>query len=423
MKKFMNMYILTIFIVLITTGNCRKQKQPASSALRYQVSRLTRTTEGLQKDVSDIWDLLSKRDVVSTFGENETEQVCSLDDKGFKLFLNQSVSDVETLKTEMESLKIQSRKGFTSEKKIMRKETERLKKSTLQLQNGVNEQMTDFMKTERNELREEKLQLQNIVKEQITDLQNKSEANQAQLQMQLKSIKAELKSKLEEIDALKMTLNQTGDYLSNKLEDFEERFTSKMVNLIVSVDSSEADQFLCEEGWTYFKSHCYLIKNSVVPHYIIASGRCQRLNARLIEIESDEEMEFITSKYTVTDTTVAGPDSIIVGASREAQEGYFVWKHSQKQIPQRYWGPGEPEPFKTGVALDIKEKVLYTVGRLYPWQKKWSFACEKPYNFGDSGKLIWYKICIYPYRETSVFTGNIGTGSESKQCRTRSDAA
>ena len=377
MKKFMCIYTLTLFIFLITNGNCRKQKQPASSALRYQVNRLTRTTEVLQKDVSDIWDLLSKEDVVSTVGENETEQVCSLHDKGFKLFLNQSVSYVETLKTEMESLKIQSRKGFTSEKKLMRKEAERLKKSTLQLQNGVNEQMTDFMKTERHELSEEKLQLQNIVKEQITDLQNKSEENQAQLQMQLKSIKAELKSKLEEIDALKMSLNQTGDYLSKTLEDFEERFTSKMVNLIVSVDSSEADQILCEEGWIYFKSHCYLIKNSV-PQYYFGRDPCQRSNAHLIEIESDEEMEFITSKYTV-----AGTDSIIVGASREAREGYFVWKHSQKQIPQRYWGPGEPKSFNPWVALDIKEKYLYT----FSWGG-WSFACQKSYNFRDSRKLI-----------------------------------
>ena len=370
------MYILTLFIFLITNSNCRKQKQPASSALRYQVNRLTRTTEGLQKDVSDIWELLSKGDVVSIVGENETEHVCSLNDKRLKRFLNQSVSDVETLKTEMESFKIQSRKGFTSEKKLMRKETERLKTSTLQLQNGVNEQMTDFMKTERNELSDEKLQLQNIVKEHMTDLQNKSEEIQAQLQMQMKSIKAELKSKLEEIDALKMTLNQTGDYLSNKFEDFEERFTSKMVNLVVAVVGSVADQILCEKGWIYFKSHCYLIKNSVVPFKFRARRSCQDLNARLIEIESDEEMEFIASKYTVTGTTVTGTESIIVGASSALGEGYFLWDYSQKQIPQRYWGPGEPKRFNPWVALDINKKYLYT----FSWGNR-SFACEKSYNF------------------------------------------
>ena len=347
MKAFM--YILTLFIFLITNGNCRKQKQPASSALRHQVNRLTRTTEGLQKDVSDIWDLLSKGDVVSTVGENETEQVCSLNDKCFKVFLNQSVSDVEILKTEMESLKIQSRKGFTSEKKLMRTETERLRNSTLQLQTGVNERMTDFMKTEKNELRQEKLQLQNIVKEQMADLQNKSEANQVQLQMQLKSVKTELKSKLEEIDALKITLSQKSDNLSNKLEDFEERFTSKIVNLV-------GEQLLCEEGWTYFKSHCYLITDEYVFHSYIAEKLCRQSNAGLIEIESDEEMEFITSKYSVT-----GNDSIIVGAIYLQQEGYYVWDYSQKQVPQRYWGAGEPKRKNDCVILNIKEKNLYTL--------------------------------------------------------------
>ena len=138
--------------------------------------------------------------------------------------------------------------------------------------------------------------------------------------------------------------------------------------------TTELGLHLCEEGWKKFNGHCYLVVESFKT-WDNANAYCEKQSSYLIEITTDEELEFV---YDLI------PDNVYyfwTGATDRETEGRFVYQHGQQLVPEKYWGELQPD----GSPEDTQNCAL-----MYGWSDRdfvliddhclweWNFICEKP---------------------------------------------
>ena len=101
-----------------------------------------------------------------------------------------------------------------------------------------------------------------------------------------------------------------------------------------------------------------------------ASAYCENRNSYLIEITTDEELEFargLFSRYMFW-----------IGATDREQDGTFIYQHSQQLVPGKYWAKGEPDNYygeHCAYMWQYKGKLEFYDDncRVYAY-----FVCEKP---------------------------------------------
>ena len=95
---------------------------------------------------------------------------------------------------------------------------------------------------------------------------------------------------------------------------------------------------LCEEGWIHFNDSCYILVESRKT-WDIASDYCGMGDSYLIEINSDEELDFV--KDTLL-STVHEQEKVWIGATLyRFCDGEFHYRRAGVPV-QDYWAPGQP---------------------------------------------------------------------------------
>ena len=164
--------------------------QSQNTNVRYlsmKVNRLSRITDVLQKDVSDIWSVISSPDIESQESGNRT--ITDTNNLGQKdectiAELNGTLNEVKELTTEVEDLILYSRTGFMNEKKFQREAISDLKKSYRDFKTGLTEKNAE-MKHHIERLDTDNTGMKHhleILDTKVSDLQGNSKSNRLRIE-------------------------------------------------------------------------------------------------------------------------------------------------------------------------------------------------------------------------------------------------
>ncbi|BFZ25376.1 hypothetical protein BsWGS_28415 [Bradybaena similaris] len=110
-----------------------------------------------------------------------------------------------------------------------------------------------------------------------------------------------------------------------------------LILLIFCVIFVHVESQNCQEGWHFFNGSCYSFSGLQVM-WAEALAICKAFNAKLAEIETSEENEFLKNL-----AREKSADSTFLGGTDIFEDGFWVWTSSGKHIyPFVDWAPNEP---------------------------------------------------------------------------------
>ena len=95
-------------------------------------------------------------------------------------------------------------------------------------------------------------------------------------------------------------------------------------------------QDLCDEGWSEYGGHCYIVPKDTSEIWDDALDYCKSMASYLIEITTDGEFAFasgLLSDYV----------AYWIGATDKSTRGRFVYQHNGLKVPENFWKDGYPE--------------------------------------------------------------------------------
>ncbi|XP_062607293.1 perlucin-like protein [Saccostrea cucullata] len=110
---------------------------------------------------------------------------------------------------------------------------------------------------------------------------------------------------------------------------------------IIAVIIAPVETNPCPHGWVHHASSCYLFISDVHKDWRGAMSHCNVLQAKLVEIETAAEDEFI--RLHLKNNNYTG--QFWMGLSDILREGEWVWMSSQKVATYTNWGPGLPDNY------------------------------------------------------------------------------
>ncbi|XP_062617681.1 perlucin-like [Saccostrea cucullata] len=151
--------------------------------------------------------------------------------------------------------------------------------------------------------------------------------------------------------------------------------TITAIYLLFAVSVVTALPSSCPRGWIHRGTSCYLFVNDAVDaeDWMVAMSFCSSLHAKLVEIETVTEDEFL--RLHLLDNKLTG--SYWIGLSDIQAEGVWVWTSSQNTPTYTNWPPGQPD----NNAGEEDCAHLYAAFGFqwndYPCNKANNFICEK----------------------------------------------
>ena len=360
--------------------------------LNMKLNRLTRITDGLQKDVSDILTVISTSGFENLNSGNKTRTI-NKNNKGTDncniAEINGTLDDVKVLKTAVEELIVLSRNGFKNEKEFQREAIMDLKKSNTDFQTNLadenanvkhnveelNTKVTDLQETSKNmsdniqETNNNNLHKIENLTLKLNDNIDKTVAQGVTLES-MKTMLDTLSAKQSKLEEENKELRQETKELRQENKELRQDISGLKGELTVLQATT-----LCEKNWTRFNSHCYLFM-SKKQSWDDALATCRSKNSYLIEINSDtESMLFAESdNWSFPIHTWVGATNI-----QEGFKGTFVYEDSKLAVPEKFWNKGEPNNhgghencvhmFKKGRQLKLND---------CPCAHLLNFICEKP---------------------------------------------
>ena len=359
-----------IFWLFMHLGILCETRQANVRQLNMKMNRITRITDGLQKDVSDIWTVISSSGIETLeFGNKTRTDIDDLkqneDCAKEQEHVNGTVNGVKELRTEVEELILYSRKGFKNEKEFQREAISDLKRSNGDFQTGILEENSEIKQNVEN---------LNI---KVSDLQETSKNSQ----LSIASLNLDLNENVNETDDHKILLESMRKMLENlsvKQSSLElknqklERTISDMQGELTTLKASMP----CEKNWTKFNSHCYQYVR-LAKSWNTALATCKAKDSYLVEITSESELKFVAG--LVHDEHVI----VWIGATdtQPGYEGTFVYQDSKHAVPQKFWADGEPENDRDHcvVMIGSEEFSKFYDTRCAGWSaQKYYFICENP---------------------------------------------
>ena len=264
----MEFLIFWIFIHLTLT--CQSQNTNVRH-LSMKMNRLSRITDGLQKDVSDIWTVISTSGLESQEFGNRTRtdtKEMGRKDEGTLAELNGTVTVVKELKTEVENLILNSRIGFMSEKRFQREELSDLRKSYQDFQTGLkeeNKEMSHHIERLHTGNTEMKHSIEKLDTE-VLDLQEKSKNNLLRIKTNNRNLTERVIKNDQSIEDIDTRLDSVNKVLENlvamqsRLELENQELKQKISDMQRELAKVRATARLitCDDGWSRFHSNCYL---------------------------------------------------------------------------------------------------------------------------------------------------------------------
>ena len=329
LKKWLNLILLLLWGQTV----CRSQNT-AIQHLNLKLDRLNRITNGLQRDVDDIWTALSNT-VSASSGKailvsNQTDQG-NLDAEEVLKLVNGTVSDVKELKTEVEELVVYAQNGLKNEKAFSRKVMKEIQTS-----------QTVFEAKTSNDVTEMKIWLQSLEEKQrqtledmLENFRTKTENENRNLLEKMQNLTNNCEAKMEEN---KLEIQAINDKLESVGQNFtlvEKYITTEVAFVKQEIDEKIQEALTCENGWESFGTNCYFLSSEKMT-WDDAWEFCRARDSHIVEVNDKEETEFLVQ------TCRAQLDSVWLGGNDRETEGTFVWQTSKKTVPSDSFYPGEP---------------------------------------------------------------------------------
>ncbi|MED6281241.1 hypothetical protein CHARACLAT_019256 [Characodon lateralis] len=209
--------------------------------------------------------------------------------------------------------------------------------------------------------------------EEISSLNSKMESLNASLQQAHESVK--------DVHQMQQSIQDTKDRLSSVsaalqqlsvLDSLSRKVDGLKCSLERIISNSSAAGPCCPVDWTQFNSDCYLFSHQTLS-WNEAKNWCERKNAHLVILHTNEEWDFVTRNSV--------PHLYWVGLT-DGRTGKWEWVN---QIPysmeRRRWVPGQPDAW-TGHGLGPEDEDcahLHKDGRLNDMHCSIStrFICQK----------------------------------------------
>ena len=358
------MYWLKVLVLVFYYSSVICSTQ--ASAIRHlnaKVNRLHRQTNMLQQDIDHIWNVLSDAAINSRYeGANQTNLDDSSTNEMLQLLNASVIADIKGLKLEVEQLVNYARKGFRSEKAHNRDAMVKLTNSQNELQSKTTKEIANL-----------KILLQ-MQHQQMDELTFKVEKDNKEQQHIIHNLTQDYKDKLEEnkaeTQACKDQITRVGQAVEGVKQESEGN--KKIISSVKSrINEKLWEVAACDDGWKSFLGHCYFFSSEATT-WDKAMEYCQNNNGSLLEIDSNEEVQFILAS--------AGADNLLwVGAHDRVKEGQFIWQSSKRPVQQHLWFKTEPNNSGDGEdCAEFYKHDKYREGKLNDntCSKSSAFVCE-----------------------------------------------
>ena len=299
-----------------------KAKKTDIGRLKIKLNKLTRKQDALQNEVDDIWAF------IVTSGTQKQDNKAKTDDLGTNS--QELISKVDGKLTTKICKDIQI--GATEEKNDVRQSMRELHEHNQHESNKVETENKDgtvttkICKYIRIGVTEEK----NDFKQSIRELHENNEH-------ELNNIETENKD-----------LRSIIDEMQKYYQKMQSRFEAENQALKDAIREMQTDNYnmkrgltKCDDSWEGFNGHCYLVV-LVRKKWKDASAFCGSKSSYLIEITTDQELEFATELMRKT----LGSHGFWIGATDKKTNGTFVYQKSKRPVPENYWSEGQPDNYR-----------------------------------------------------------------------------
>ncbi|XP_048727620.2 perlucin-like isoform X2 [Ostrea edulis] len=145
--------------------------------------------------------------------------------------------------------------------------------------------------------------------------------------------------------------------------------------VVLTTLCTSAQPTQCPSGWKHRGNSCYAFFLDVPDGWTEAMLYCRALNAKLVEIETEMENEFLRIYLMDHGYT----KYFWIGLTDALVEGRWVWETTQTTPTYTNWGPGEPND------SEHHEDCVHMYPSSFHWNdapcnNKYSFICEKDEN-------------------------------------------
>ena len=329
----LNKWIYFNILLLNHLINCDSQNE-AIQHLNLKFNRINRITNGLQRDVEDIWTAISNnlaRNTGKLDQKNNETKPENADSKEVLELVNGTVTEVKELKSEVEELIVYTLNGFKNEKAFSRK-----------ILNEINSSQKEHEGKTSNDIERMKVWLQNLHETQRQTLEDKFHNFTTNTDMQDKillemteSMTNKCEAKLVENELEIQTLRDEIETVKQDFKDSMESYVTEAVALSEQKIFEKLRKMLtCDYPWEMLGNGCYLLSSEKMM-WNDAQEYCNSKGSHLVEIDNAEERDMLVQKYKAMYT-------VWVGGHDNENEGTYVWQTSNKMIPADFFYPGEP---------------------------------------------------------------------------------
>ena len=373
----MDSFVLTGLIVYACLWiSVSGAQNPAIRHLNMKFNRLNRITSVLQSDVDEIMKALSSTLIDGHENGTDTAYDEFTTTDSVLQRVNETVRDVQDLKSEVEHLVLYVKMGMKAEKQFQRESVKNLTnsyqesvgdltKSHLEFQNSINVE-TIVIKEKINQLE--------LMKEKIDQL----ESGQLQLQEENQECQRNLEN-ITQVLGESVTENKAG--IGNNLAMLHDlvindtTLKSIIDQIIQNTNENFNKLFACEEvkGWESFDSHCYMFASNTLS-WDEAWAACKSENSYMVELNYASEIQYVAGHKSFHGET------FWVGANDKETEGNFIWQKSSKKVNADFWRHGEPNNAGNEDCVQMYSGApAFGKTNDVPCKTKAKFVCERPF--------------------------------------------
>ncbi|XP_061169376.1 perlucin-like [Saccostrea echinata] len=143
----------------------------------------------------------------------------------------------------------------------------------------------------------------------------------------------------------------------------------------------------CPAPWIHFHTSCYVFATGYPEDWTEAGSFCNRMGAKLAEIETAEENNFL--RLHAIDNYQQTGGSFWIGGTDVLIDGQWIWITTQKRMSYTDWNPGEPNGALRESCLMLHNGKSNFHWNDQPCDSKLFFICEKELpNDGDPSTII-----------------------------------
>ena len=125
-----------------------------------------------------------------------------------------------------------------------------------------------------------------------------------------------------------------------------------------------------------YKGHRYVLVGPLPWNHTVAERTCEQYGGYLVEVDDDEEYNFLVS--FLKDKPKPGSEQFgFISGTAKGHEGSYVFQHSGKPVTFFKWASGEPDRIATQnyLSLDNSNIKMYDLMGVKTTARGWS-VCE-----------------------------------------------